>query len=147
MLRYKKFLREYISQTDEYNEHLITNNLIANDSHRPNMVTITLSDLSLSACPLFPEVQLLEESDLKRQQLTKSLFDFLLQTGEHTAGLRVENFSRLRGMDLKASVRGLSVGIRDFPFEVFGVESLSLRYEYVDIDMVEDSEYRTLVNS
>jgi hypothetical protein len=135
-LRYKKFLREYISQTDEYNEHLITNNLIANDSYRPNMVAISLSDLSLCACALFPEVQLLEESDLKRQQLTKSIFDFLLQTGEHTAGLRLENFRRLRGMALKASVRGLAVGIRDFPVEVFRVESLSLRYEYVDVDMV-----------
>jgi hypothetical protein len=47
VLRYKKFLREYISFTDEYNEHLITNNLIANETYRPNMVTIRLQELSL----------------------------------------------------------------------------------------------------
>jgi hypothetical protein len=147
VLRYKKFLREYISFTDEYNEHLITNNLIANETYRPNMVTIRLQELSLGMNPMFPEIQLLEESDLKRQQLTKSIFDFLLLTGEHTAGLRVENFKRLTGMAIKARVKGLTIGIRDFPVEIVKVESLAAVYEYIDIDMVHDPSFRTLVNS
>ena len=55
LLRFKKFQREYISVTDEYNEHLITSHLVSLQDYKPLLLRFKIEEITLVDDSLFSD--------------------------------------------------------------------------------------------
>jgi hypothetical protein len=131
----KKFLRDYIAQTDEYNEHLITANLLNLETYSPPMLVLQFQQLSFTVEPVFSEI--LEIDEMNRHNLLgKRVVEFVKSNDNGSAKrLKLADIEEVTGMRAKIFFKSFQLKLRDLPLQIAGIESfffdlsmLSLRY-------------------
>ena len=126
MLRSKKFLREYISQTDEYNEHLITSNLINLESYSPPLLVLQLDELNVMAVPPFADLTI-ENNEDDEGQLGAQILEFVKSTDTgYAKSLKIANLSEVSGIGGKLILKGLTLKLRDMPIKLIDIKSIHL---------------------
>ena len=129
VLRFKKFQRDYISHTDEYNEHLITSHLVSLADYNPLLMKIDLSNVSVtSQKPVY--------STNDKNMIANRVVDFVRKTGgEGRLGtkMRPQEISRVDGIHVKLSVDSNHISIRDIPQPIIKNDKISMEIHMVNL--------------
>lgn len=139
----KKFLRDYISQTDEYNEHLITANLLSLENYSPPMLILQFEQLSFTAEPVFPEVLEIDETS-RHHSLAKRILDFVKSNDNGSSKrLKLADIEEISGIKTKLTFRGLQFKLRDLPLQIAGIEFLYFDLAMLNLRYVVSFDTRT----
>ena len=135
-LRYKKFVREYMSNTLEYNQHLIASHLIGLAQFNPDILNVECSELVVSMESLFPE--LIDKSHVQDTGDKTSIMSKVLQLVRKIDSgsadkLKPTHLQDVGGMRLGIMLHHLVVRVRDLPLPVVQVSLLSLQARYVQL--------------
>lgn len=137
VLRQKKFIRDYIAQTDEYNEHIITANLLALEHYTPPLLVLQLDEVNWVADALFEAVHE-EDPAVREVRLAKHLLEFVADsdTGQAKA-LTVSDVAEATGVKAKLIVSGFMLKLRDLPLKLVDLRLLHFEASLLNLRYVE----------
>ena len=144
VLRFKKFQREYISKTDEYNEHLITTHLVSLQDYRPLLLRLKIEELTLVDDALFPPAQDAAELSRKVSRFVDSVraAEPPNPTSKNDC-FEATQYYRVEGAFRRLVVRKCEACIRDIPAPILTVDLLHLQVKQLELRHVASSHLRS----